>query len=191
MDKFPIYNLVIDDEDDGIYAVSLVHDPAVERNFIAMASNKDIHRFSVTNNDMHLVTGVVMLPDTPIYRNDIIRGEHYVVFSADTIRKLIYKFFKNGCTSSVNLEHWNYCDNVYLVESYIKDSVRNISPVEFSDVPDGSWIATYRVANLDVWDSLKEGKFRGFSIEGYLSYDDEYKNNLLDEMINNFLKDEC
>lgn len=191
MNKLPVYELILSDEMDGVSAVSLVHDPAVERHFVTMGKDKDMHRFSVASEEKHLATGVVMIPDMQIYRYNEKYGEHYVVFSKETIRRLMYKFFKNGYTSSVNTEHWNYCEGVYLVESYLKDSARSIVPVEFSDVPDGTWIATYRIGDVDLWERVKDGDFRGFSIEGYLTYADHEKEIDIEELISNFLKNEC
>lgn len=173
-EELPLYNICIADDLDGVQVVSLVHDPAVERNFIAMSKDSKPQKikFSTLDEDKHLVTGLIIPADTPIYRYDEIHGEHFVTFTKEVIRELLYKFFREGLTSSVNTEHWNFAEGVYLVESYIKDSERGISPAEFDDVPDGSWFGTYRIANEDIWQRIKKGDFRGFSIEGFLSYEE-------------------
>lgn len=174
MKDLPVYELCLDDDFDGIEVVSLVKYPAVKRNFIAMAKeDRDIHKFSVTSEEMHLATGVLIIPDTPIYRKNEEYGEHYVTFSKETIRDIMYRFHCHGNGVYSNTEHWNFVDNVYMVESYIKDSEKGISPILFADIPDGSWFGTYRIANLDVWERIKNGDFQGFSIEGYLSYKED------------------
>jgi hypothetical protein len=57
-----------------------------------------------------------------------------------------------------------------MIESYLIDKERGIIPNEFKDVPDGSWIVSYKINNLAVWDEIKAGNVLGFSIEGLFSY---------------------
>lgn len=67
-----------------------------------------------------------------------------------------------------------------MLESYFIDHNRNIAPNEFSNVPDGSWITSFKVNDLNLWSEIKEGKFKGFSIQGYFNYGDEITNHTSD-----------
>ena len=41
-------------------------------------------------------------------------------------------------------------------------------PKQFDDVPDGSWFASYYVENDEVWNQVKDGTFKGFSVECFM-----------------------
>ena len=95
--------------------------------------------------------------------------KYYVVFRRDTIEKIVNKFFKNGLNANVNLMHDNnlQAKGVYVIESLIIDSKRGIkAPKGFEDAPDGSWWGSMRVENDEIWQMVKDGSFKGFSVEG-------------------------
>ena len=124
----------------------------------------------------HIITGVVCLADTPIYRNNEKYGEYWVVFTKETIQKMVEKFSRDGLFKSVNLQHDDnkFVDGIYMVESYLTDKSRGISPIEFNDIPDGSWIASYKVDNLELWDEIvNSGKLNGFSLQGMFELNPE------------------
>lgn len=172
MNDLKIYNIEINLTDDvtGVGTISLVEHPAVDVGFLKFSGQKPVElKF---NDDKHIITGVAMLADTPIYRNNERYGEHYVVFSKQTIQKIVEKYSKYGLQNLVNIEHSQerYVNDVFMIESYLIDKERGIVPSEFSDAPDGSWIVSYKVNNLAVWDEIKAGKVTGFSIEGLFEY---------------------
>jgi hypothetical protein len=90
-----------------------------------------------------------MLANTPLFRRDSQRGEYYVVYTPETIDVMATKMLYDKRTTAVNIEHIEGSEvkGVILKELYIKDSSRGISPAEFTDVPDGSLFATYKVEN--------------------------------------------
>lgn len=200
MKELKIYNIEVSLTDDitGVGTISLVEHPAVEVGFLKFETDKPIElQF---NDDKHIITGVAMLADTPIYRNNERYGEHYVVFSKQTIRNIVEKYSKFGLQNLVNIEHSQerYVNDIFMIESYLIDKERGIIPNEFSDAPDGSWIVSFKVNNLAVWDEIKEGKVSGFSIEGFFEYGntvepqqheeqhEETFDEWLDKVINNF-----
>lgn len=157
----------LNDKVTGMDAISFVCHPAVEHNFIKFEKDKKI--ILKFDDSEHCVTGVVCLADTPIYRFDQKMGEYYVQFTKETIKKLMLKYTMNNLNNSVNLQHNDnaFVDGVYMIESYIKDSSRGIVPAEFADVPDGSWMATYKVMNEKLWnDIITTNQFNGFSLQG-------------------------
>ncbi len=128
-------------------------------------------KFSI-NEDEQIVSGALMLADTPIYRFDA-NGEYYVVFNADTIQKIVQKYFQKGYQANVNLMHdpMQIVDGVTLFESFITSKKRGIQPmVGFEDAPEGSWFGSFKVDNQEVWASIKNGDFKGFSVEGLFKY---------------------
>jgi hypothetical protein len=128
-------------------------------------------KFSI-NEDEQIVSGPLMLSDTPIYRFDA-NGEYYVVFNAATIQKIVQKYFQKGYQANVNLMHdpTQIVDGVTLFESFISSKKRGIQPmVGFEDAPEGSWFGSFKVDNPEVWASIKNGDFKGFSVEGLFKY---------------------
>ena len=45
----------------------------------------------------------------------------------------------------------------------------------FEDVADGSWFGSFYVENNDVWNQVKSGELRGFSVEGLFDYEEPKK----------------
>ena len=43
---------------------------------------------------------------------------------------------------------------------------RGVNPKGFEDIEDKSLFGTYKVLNDDVWGKIKDGTFKGFSLEG-------------------------
>jgi len=133
----------------------------------------DKQNFVVQNEEKRIISGAIMLADSPIYRNDATNGEYYVVFTKDTIFKIVQKFFKKGFQSNVNLQHnaKDKVSNVTMFESFISDKDRGILPMKgFEDTPDGSWFGSFKVDDDNVWEMIKSGEIKGFSVEGIFEY---------------------
>ena len=131
--------------------------------------------FQVVSEDEHIISGPLMIADELIYRNNDKFGEHYVKFSADTIQKIAIKFSKKKYQSNVNLMHDpnQKVEGVTMFESFIVDKKRGILPMKgFEDVADGSWFGSFYVENQEVWNKVKAGEFKGFSVEGLFDYEE-------------------
>ena len=169
----PVYLLDISEDmndDAEVDYVALVDRPAIQKNWNAF---KNQQRFEVVSEDKRIISGPLMLADVPIFRSDSTYGDYYVVFSKDTIFKIAQKFFKRGYQSNVNLMHSPNAqvDGVTMFESFITDESRGILPMKgFEDAPDGSWFGSFKVDNEGVWNDVKDGKFKGFSVEGLFTY---------------------
>lgn len=179
----PIYNIVLGDCE-GLTKMSLVEYPAVESDFLKFNKEEEL-KFSI-DEEQHVIFGCALRANYPIYRRDRIRGEFYVVFDKEVIKELSEKFLKENKTHKVNLEHDKDTDGVYLISSFIKDKEKGINPLGFEDVEDGSWFCSYKVENEEVWNQVKEGKFRGFSVEVFCEL--EEKENTLDGLVDELLK---
>jgi len=134
--------------------------------------------FQVISEDEHIISGPLMLADMPIYRNNEKFGEHYVTFSADTIKQIAIKFAKKKYQNNVNLMHdpTMIVEGCTMFESFIVDKNRGIMPMKgFEDVNDGSWFGSFYVENPEVWDNIKNGALKGFSVEGLFDYEEPVK----------------
>lgn len=165
----PIINLTIkDDDDSGMNRLSLVDNPAIQTEWMLF---QDINKFNkIVDEDRRLITSPIMLANFPILRE--YRGIYfYVEFSPESIMEMMKKYFITNKIHNINEMHDQHkiVDNIYMVESYIVDN-RNKSLL-YPDVPLGSWIATYYVDDKQYWnDKVKNGNFRGVSLEGKFDY---------------------
>jgi hypothetical protein len=150
----------------GIDAISLVEHPAIEEDFIALNSQKR-EVFAMQNQEKRLLMGAALIPDKPIYRTDG-ENEYYVYFSKDTIRKAMELFFKNGYQNNATIEHDYDVKGTTIVESWIiEDATLDKSRAYGLDLPIGTWMVSMKIENDSIWQRVKSGEFRGFSIEGY------------------------
>jgi hypothetical protein len=169
----PVYLLDISEDmndDAEVDYVALVDKPAIQKNWNAF---KNQQRFEVVSEDKRIISGPLMLADVPIFRSDATYGDYYVAFSADTILKIVQKFFKKGFQSNVNLMHDSnhQFEGVTLFESFISDPSRGIMPMKgFEDAPVGSWFGSMIVDNEQAWAKVKSGDIAGFSVEGLFNY---------------------
>lgn len=152
----------------GVEVISLVDHPANETEFLALAEQQRQRCAFKMDEDRHLVTGVALIPDQKIYRADYETGtEWYVTFTRDAIERTAQKFLRDHKGEGVTLMHaGKVYHDLYWVESYLTDKARGISPAEFGDLPDGTWMVTCKVDDHEVWAMIKDGTLRGFSIEG-------------------------
>ena len=163
----PVYNISIDfDTDEGLQLVSLVDDPAVVESFLTFNSEEQVKLVFTSDEEQHIISGVSLLADTPIYRCDE-TGGYYVVFTKETIKQLVEKYNKENKTNLTSLQHnGQIISDCVMVESYFIDKERGICPKEFSHCPDGSWITSYKVTNDELWNEIKtSGQLNGFSVE--------------------------
>lgn len=149
--------------------VALVDKPAIERNFM-MFKAQTLH-FAV-DQDKRIISGPAMVADVPIYRKDA-GGEYNVFFSASTIKEIALKFAKKGYAKNLNLFHdpTMPAEGVTIFNSFVSDKSMGIMPMAgFEDLPDGSWFISAKVESEEIWQRIKSGEFKGFSVEGNFSF---------------------
>ena len=151
--------------------ISLVDDPAVQSDFLAFAAEaaaRKVLTYAVQDEDKRLVLGVVMRADFPIYRRDADGFEYYIIYKADTIRTMAEKYLAENRQNIVSLMHREGSDveGVQMVQYFIKDSSAGVVPSGFDGIADGSLFAEFHVTNDEVWGAIKEGTYKGFSLEG-------------------------
>ena len=179
----PVYNAIITDEDTGMMKISLVDDPAVMSNFQAFDASRKMQMYAVTDEEKRLVRGVVMRADVPIYRRDERLGEYYIIYKADTIRQMAEKYLLESRQNDVNTMHEadSDVDGVQMVQYFIKGD--GVSVEGFDDIADGSLFAEYHIVNDDVWAKVKDGTYKGFSLEGYFDLVPETDVDEVDEIV--------
>ena len=186
---------VNDFDETGMYALSIVEKPAVGTSlFYAFDEDKPLIKYQFKEAEQ-IITGVAILADTPIFRRNKELGEHFIIFSKDSIKMMVEKLFKENKFNNINLQHDdnNTVNSVYLTESYFIDRDKGINPEEFKEATDGSWVVSYKVTDKTLFnDIVTSGKFNGFSLEGNFQYKNVEKfeevKNEFEEYINELLK---
>ena len=139
-------------------------------------------QFAIQSEEKRIITGPAMLANKPIYRYDESRGEYYVVFDADTIWTIAKKIARKGSYSAVNTDHATPVnEGVHMIEMYFVNRERGINPpIGFEDAEDGSMFVSYLVDNDAIWEKVKAGEWKGFSVEGL--FDIEYEGTVAQEL---------
>jgi hypothetical protein len=184
-----IVELILDEQQmaSGIDAISIVEAPAIESNFVALKSHEV--KFAKVDAEKRILMGPILIPDKPIYRKQIVDGamdEFYIYFSKDTVRKASQMFLMKGNQGNATIEHELAVQGVCMVETWIKEDMeKDKSAIYGMKDPIGTWMGCLKITNDDVWNDAKDGKFKGFSIEGYFA--DKMKMSkqpsLLDEVV--------
>lgn len=165
--NIPTYSALISDDNEGILVISLVDAPATETNWMCFKEQENI-KFSIVNEDEHILAGVVMVADKPIYRIAPDGTEFYIVFSKDVIKRMAEKMLDDNTFNNIDIQHDGNIiprDKVKLVELFIADEAKGIKP-NYLDVPDGSLLANYKIYDEQLWQMAKSGELNGFSLEG-------------------------
>ena len=165
-----IVELILDENQDasGIEAISIVENPAIEEDFVALKSNEI--KLAEIDKEKKILMGALLIPNKPIYRNNG-EDEYYIYFSKDTVLKASQMYLTKGNQNNSTLEHQHSLSGLSLVESWlVEDEVHDKSRKYGMNVPVGTWMGAVKVNNDEVWnDYVKTGKVKGFSIEGYFA----------------------
>lgn len=187
-----LIELVINEleEDSGIDAISIVSNPAIEEDFIAL-SKQDKIALKTISDEKRLLMGAALVPDKPILRfNEQTKEEYNIFFSKETVRRASELVMKRGKQGRSTLEHAVPLKGIYIAESWIVEDKKNDKSALYGlSVPIGTWMVSLKVENDDVWnDYVKTGEVKGFSIEGYFADKVEMSSNVRDvtelELIN-------
>lgn len=169
--KIKKYKVGIDSETE---AISMVTEPAIESDFVFLSKDKAIVKEAFSNDEKHMVYGAVLRPDFPIYRNDG-ENEYYLEFTSDSIERMARDYMMNYRQGNVTIQHEEYANEVFMVESWIKqdmDKDKSVSVGLDKSLPIGTWFCGFYVNNNDVWERIKSGELKGFSVEAMIDLED-------------------
>jgi hypothetical protein len=156
-------------EDIGVYAISIVKNPAIEAGFVALSAH-DV-KLKI-DEERRMIYGPVLIPNKEIIRIDEKGEEYFIEFPEPTIRKAQEQFFKQMRQQQHTYEHQFSIDGLTVVESWIKEGPSDKSVQLGMDYPEGTWFVGSKVDNADAWERVKKGEVTGFSIEGKFSEKD-------------------
>lgn len=160
-----VYDIALNNDEQGVFAYSLVEEPANETEFIFLS--KEQESFCLSSDEKRNITGLFLVPEQKIPRtND--RGEKYFIkFSAKNIEEISRRALKTGALNSVNIRHsGKLLEGITPSETWIVGKNDKIHAHMSADKAiEGSWAFTAHVADVDMWNDIKESGLKGFSIE--------------------------
>jgi len=169
MKKFELF--LEDIEEDGVFGISLVNNPAMESEFILLdKEDKQLFEMSKIDKKKNTITGVALVPNKMIPRkqgNEIVE----VYFSAETIKEISQNYLKNYYQFNTTIGHEKDVDDVYMTEAWLVEDPENdkTNAIGLKDVKKDSWVITLKVENDDVLKQIEDGTYKGFSIEGFFA----------------------
>jgi len=169
METFKV--ILNDEEENGVFAISHVLDPAIEAMYVFMGNEKDVEiKLATVSDEKRIVVGPVLIPNQLILRKHPTTGDPFnIFFDAETIKHIQENFVSKSYQNNSTIEHdGKLIEDVSFVETWIKeDDVHDKSVLYGFDQPIGTMFAMQKVKNDDVWnDYIKTGKVKGFSIDG-------------------------
>lgn len=117
------------------------------------------YRISKVVTDECLVTGQVYAPDT--------LDSHGHFMSRKELQRVAHQFMMDGLQTSIDVQHDNETIKATIVESFI---ARKGDP----DFEEGSWVATVKIDDMDIWQKVKDGELNGYSFEIFTYRDDMF-----------------
>ena len=194
----PLYRAEIDADDTttGMFIISLVDSPATMSDFMAFNEDKRLMTYNVESDEKRQVFGLVMAADMPIYRRDDNGFEYYITYSKETIALMAEKYLKMSLQNNVDTQHsFELEDGIFMNQLFVKDTEKGVSPKGYEDYKDGSLFAQFHIANDSVWEEVKKGTYKGFSLAGVFNVEpkeetkeDDKNNNKEEKKDNSFMK---
>jgi hypothetical protein len=168
----PVYEAIFkENENEGVYALSVVNDPAMQDLWIALSEQPQKIEFAQVDEDKRLLLGAALIPNKKIYRN-VDGKEFYITFTEQTIEKLAHNFFKKQKNNNSSLEHELKLEGMSVVEAWTVQDPENDKSNAFGKTYEkGTWVTMMKVDNDEIWNKVKEGEIKGFSIDAVLGLD--------------------
>ena len=158
----PLYDITLEDFEQGMYKISLVDKPAIEENFIYF-SKQSIEMFA--NDEKREVVVPIMIPNKEILRQSAENGYYYVRFTEETIKDIMYNYSKKGLFNEFGIQHENDTTDVVMLEIWMKESDNDKSTDYGFDLPNGTVFVKAKIESDELFNAIKNGQINGFSIE--------------------------
>jgi hypothetical protein len=173
--QYETYELILKDDEDECFALSLVNSPAIQSNFVYFSEDgiKEVIKFATADEDQRTIVGPILIPDMKILRmKEDGKTPYYVTFSKDTVRKIAQKYIRDNNANNITLEHEKNVMGVSLVESWVSESSKYDKSKAYGlTIKPGSWMGVFKVDNQEVWNKVKSGEYKGISLEGLFSHE--------------------
>ena len=167
----PIYKMILDPSEEGLgmKIMSLVSEPAIMTNWVKF--NEGEIKLAVQDEEQRIVFGAALIPDLPIKR--VVMGQtFYVAIDKENILSTAIKFQKDGVANRIDMQHsGTLLNDITIFESFVTNENRVTFAKGFEDLPMGTWFISAKINNDEVWQKIKAGEIKGFSIDALFSFE--------------------
>jgi hypothetical protein len=169
-DKLKLIEYGLGEEEDnmGVYAVSLVSEPAIMVDFVAL-SKQSLMLARVEDGEKRMLYGPALIPNQPIVRYDGNGDKYYITYSKETIEQTAQEFLKRNMHHNHTIQHEMPVNNLTVVESWVTMANHDKSMNYGFELPEGTWMIGVKVDDDNTWQAVKNGEVKGFSIEGWFA----------------------
>jgi len=164
--RLPTYKIIVnpDDNETGVYGISLVDQPAIEVDWIKLSKELEEIFFSA-QKDKQMLFGPLLIPDKLILRRASNGDLYNIVFDKDTIQTIADKYNETGDNKTFNFQHSDRIVDAVLLQNWITGNVDKSQDYGYS-LPEGTWFGGVKVKDESFWmNEVKSEKVKGFSIE--------------------------
>jgi hypothetical protein len=169
-DKLKLIEYGLGEEEDnmGVYAVSLVSEPAIMVDFVAL-SKANLLLAQVEDGEKRMLYGPALIPNQPIVRYDGNGEKYFITYSKETIEQTAQEFLKRNMHHNHTIQHEMPVNNLTVVESWVTMGAHDKSMNLGFELPEGTWMIGVKVDDDNTWQAVKNGEVKGFSIEGWFA----------------------
>jgi hypothetical protein len=169
-DKLKLIEYGLGEEEDnmGVYAVSLVSEPAIMVDFVAL-SKAHLLLAQVEDGEKRMLYGPALIPNQPIVRYDGNNEKYFITYSKETIEQTAQNFLKRNLHHNHTIQHAMPVHNLTVVESWVTMGAHDKSMNLGFELPEGTWMIGVKVDDDNTWEAVKNGEVKGFSIEGWFA----------------------
>lgn len=169
-DKLKLIEYGLGEEEDnmGVYAVSLVSEPAIMVDFVAL-SKANLLLARVEDGEKRMLYGPALIPNQPIVRYDGNNEKYFITYSKETIEQTAQEFLKRNMHHNHTIQHEMPVNNLTVVESWVTTGAHDKSMNYGFELPEGTWMIGVKVDDDKTWEAVKNGEVKGFSIEGWFA----------------------
>jgi len=169
-DKLKLIEYGLGEEEDnmGVYAISLVSEGAIMVDFVAL-SKAHLLLAQVEDGEKRMLYGPALIPNQPIVRYDGNGEKYYITYSTQTIEQTAQEFLKRNMHHNHTIQHEMPVNNLTVVESWVTMGAHDKSMNLGFDLPEGTWMIGVKVDDDKTWQAVKNGEVKGFSIEGWFA----------------------
>ena len=169
-DKLKLIEYGLGEEEDnmGVYAVSLVSEPAIMVDFVAL-SKANLLLARVEDGEKRMLYGPALIPNQPIVRYDGNNEKYFITYSKETIEQTAQEFLKRNMHHNHTIQHEMPVNNLTVVESWVTTGAHDKSMNYGFELPEGTWMIGVKVDDDKTREAVKNGEVKGFSIEGWFA----------------------
>tara|TARA_B110000858_G_scaffold104774_1_gene119875 strand:- start:222 stop:812 length:591 start_codon:yes stop_codon:yes gene_type:complete len=158
-----------DESEDGVFAISLVDEPAIESDFLAL-SKQDNNKFNINLKEVDkkrkVVVGYALIPDLkiPRYKDG---KEFNIVMSKETVALAAKLYMSNLNGANVTSQHEKPVQGCCVIESWIIEDAKNDKANIYNLEPapkGGEWVVMMSLTDEE-YSKVEDGEYNGFSIE--------------------------